>query len=319
MRSKKPRRSHRQFLTAAALSAAAIALFFAPREITAKIRAAVRDAALPGYQGVAILRAHAEGLYTRLHPAGVHDPKLDELRAELDRRQLECQQLKVAVAMANDRLAAALREGTSAYAAKPATPLFVPELLEANVFADDVALRFRSSQLVDRGGAAGVAESDLILQSTAPLVDQGADRGIAADQPVYAGRTVIGKIRDAGRSTSTITRVTDEEFRGHAQLAWSSPEGPVFGAEGILEGRGDGLCRLTNVAATQAVSVGDDVFTARQSGVLPYPMVYGQVIEAELETGALFWEIVVKPAAQFELQTVQILTTRRNPQRTLAN
>ncbi|MEX2286984.1 MAG: rod shape-determining protein MreC, partial [Planctomycetaceae bacterium] len=109
-------------------------------------------------------------------------------------------------------------------------------------------------------------------------------------------------------------------YRGHAQLAWQSPDGYVFGAEGILEGQGTDVCRLTNVAATDAVSVGDEIYTAQRASALPFPMYYGQVLEAELEPGALFWKILVKPAAaQIDMQKVQILTTRRNPARALGN
>nr|AUN35835.1 rod shape-determining protein MreC [uncultured bacterium] len=307
-------------LMAGVLAAVAVGLFALPVEATARLRTLVRDATLPGNRAIVVLQKKGQELLAQYHSSSVADAEVTKLREELEEQQLENRRLKLETAAANERLAAAKRDGASPYAAVKSSPLVVPELIEANVMGDEAAGAFRNSQLIDRGNTSGVAESDLILRSTAPVIDQGRDAGLAADQPIYAGRTVIGKVRDAGRWTSTIERVTDVEYRGHAQLTWQSAQGPVFGAEGILEGRGDGTCRLTNVAATAAVNVGDEVYTAKKSGALPEPMYYGKVVQADLPSGALFWDIVVKPEAeQLSLQTVQVLTTRRNPQRPLAN
>lgn len=319
-RSTKQKHDKFTVLTAGALAAVAVGLFALPAETTSLLRTLVRDATLPGNRAIVVLQKKGHELLERYRPSSVADPEVTKLREELEKQQLENRRLKLEIAAANERLAAAKRHGASPYAAVKSRPLVVPELIEANVMGDAAAGAFRTSQLIDRGNTSGIAESDLILRSTAPVIDLGQDAGLEPDQPIYAGRVVIGKVRDAGRWTSTIERVTDIEYRGHAQLIWQSPQGPVFGAEGILEGRGDGSCRLTNVAATAAVNVGDEVYTAKKPGALPDPMYYGKVVSAELTDGALFWDIVVKPEAeQLSLQTVQVLTTRRNPQRPLAN
>ncbi len=176
--------------------------------------------------------------------------------------------------------------------------MFLPELIEVAVIAADVAHRERE-RLVNRGAAEGLAPQDLILPVSAgqALIDQGSDVHLQSDQPALLGRCVLGWIDQVGRHTSTIRPITDEKFRGRAQLVRQTTQGPRLGAEGVLAGHGQQLCRLTFVAATEAVSVGDEVFTSSRGEVFPVVMYYGRVTSAELQPGEPYWDIMVMPGA----------------------
>ena len=144
--------------------------------------------------------------------------------------------------------------------------------------------------------------------------------GLADGQPVYSGRSIIGKIAVAGRWTSTVRPVTDREFRGLAQLARKTRGGLIFGSQAILEGSGSPLCRLTLVPVTEPVNIGDEVYTGRRDATLPYPLYYGKVVSAKIPPGAAHWEIKVEPAVgKIKAQRVQVLTKKMNPLRQLAN
>ena len=179
------------------------------------------------------------------------------------------------------------QNGVSPYRGAPAKPLVVPQLLEAAVLGQDSAAAWRAGTLIDRGAADGLRESTLVLEEENPLVDQGADAGLETGQPVYAGRTVVGKIDVVGRWTSTIKPLTDAKFRAKAQLARKTPDGIVFASVGILQGTGDAACQLNLVPATEAVSVGDEVYTNHNDDALPYPLYYGKVLQAELKPGGV--------------------------------
>jgi rod shape-determining protein MreC len=149
------------------------------------------------------------------------------------------------------------------------------------------------------------------------LIDQGDEAHLHPDQPVFAGRCVVGKIQQVGRWTSSILPVTDLEYRGRAQLMRRTADGLVVGPEGIIAGDGKEGCRLNFIAATQPVAVGDEVYTAVAGTPLPMPMYYGRVVAVSLAEGAPYWEVQVKPAETLNhARSVQVLRVVLNPART---
>jgi len=127
----------------------------------------------------------------------------------------------------------------------------------------------------------------------------------------------VGRISRVGRWTSTLQPLTDTRFRGLARLARPGDDRPVFSTRGMLEGTGDGFCRLTLVPATAAVAIGDVVYTDGRDQPDAWPMVYGTVVRAELPEDAPHWDIRIRPAINLdELGHVEVLTRRFNRQRT---
>jgi cell shape-determining protein MreC len=306
-------------LTGAALCILAVGLFFAPANMTAPLRRGLRDAVLPGQRLTRSVSMTATDWFARLNKPLEEDRELAELRSKSDLWQLRCRRLQIENALLNQRIERTNQQPSALHGAATGQPLIIPELLDASLLGAALSERWRSGRLLDRGTESGIGESDRVLSGTSILIDQGADAQLAPDQPVYSGRIVVGKVAEVGRWTSTLERVNDPGYRGTAQIIRRKEHGDVFGARGLLEGRGDPLCRLTRIPATEAVDRGDEVYTADRDGILPYPMYYGQIVHAELKPGAPYWDLLVRPAAgEIDVNKVHVLRMQLNRNRLLA-
>lgn len=284
------------------------------------LRGAARDVVRPGQT----LVAEVLELVRSWRPSskGLDQPAGDVIELTARIRELEA---------ANRRLiaekAALDDEYQRATAFSPALPpieqgtsLLQGTLVAARVLAGEGNALWRGRNSLSVGSGDGIQELATVLEASQPLLDQGNNASLAADQPVYAGRTVVGRVGIVGRYSSTLVLVTDAEYRGRARLARETPRGIVFGVEGTLKGDGTELCRLDLLPATEPVSVGDPVYTGIADSTHPVPMYYGTVVRAELPPGALQWSIWVKPAADLEqLRTLHVLRTQINPERVLGN
>lgn len=290
----------------------ALTLIFAPPAVTDPVRTGVRDAMLPGER---LLNWAVESW----SPRSQQSSEAAEMQSAVEAWKLHCRKLEMEIALLNEKLDEAQRLGVAPGGATAGPPLIVPELIQANVLGEETAALWRSGRLLDRGRYDGLTDSDLVLTGGA-LIDQGEPAGLETGQPVYSGRSVVGRVARVGRWTSTVVPITDPSFRGRAQLVRKTSRGHVFGAQGVLKGTGEPHCRLELVAAGESVGVGDEVYTAARDGALPYPMYYGRVVDAELEPGALHWHIRVEPAVEdVPATTVQVLRRALNPVRRLAN
>ena len=291
---------------------AAAALMAFSSHVAPWIRPAVRDALRPAQKRLdsAVIATKSAILDWAATKQAADDARQRETQSakEITRRQLE---------LANARLNEQLRQkeqlGTSPYRGNGATPLVLPDIVTARILGEETARMWRGGLLADRGTRSELRESDLVLQDHAPLADVGTDHRLEQGFPVFAGRTVFGRLRNVGRWSCTIQRVTAADFRGHAQLVRKTGRGFVFGVGGVIVGDGNSRCKLMMIPATEPVSVGDRVYTPSDAG-FPYPMFYGTVEKAT--PGATQWDIIVKPAAgDTRPRTVQILRKRFNPAR----
>lgn len=308
-------------------------LLILPDGWTAPLREVVRDALVPGLSLTTIARdavrdrgiAWFENLRTLARNSRDAEltQRIGELEAELEQWKLRTRRERLQRLQDQQHTKELTRYGSSPGVSDVGLPLVELELLECRVLGEESSTLWRSGKLIHGGTQQGIEESALVLDSPLPLIDQGEDRELAVGLPVFAGRCVVGRIVKVGRWTSTVQPVTDRHFRGGlAQLCRDSGDGPLWGTVGMIEGIGDGtgLCRLTAVPATEAVEVGDHVYTAIEDGVLPGGMYYGEVVRAELNVGNPHWEIDVRPAADVSrLKRVQVLKRIENPQRRLAN
>ena len=299
------------------LSGIGTVLLFISGEETDRLKIVIRDALGPGQLLLNDALDYSEQSIRKLRrrPAD-HTEELDRLRSLLAEREHWNRQLQIRNALLRQRLADKEKTGSTPYPVVASESLLVPKLLEAIVLGEENATLWRSGKLINKGRADGLLESTLVLEDRNPLIDQGSDAGLKTGQPVYAGRIVIGRIALVGRLSSTYEPITHPNYRGRARLARKTQEGLVFGASGIIAGRGQPLCRLERVNSTVPVSVGDDVYTDTSDGLFPEPMYYGKVVNVKLQPGSPRWEITVKPAAsELNPQTVQILRKQVNPVR----
>lgn len=298
---------------------AGLALWHAPEALMQCVHGVACDAMQPGWRALNAVSQHIQS-----QRDSRTNTEIRKLRSELERTQS-------ALARQTDRVqqlsaqAAAWREtrrveSGDLLSASDGERLFLPALIEAAVLGDTLSQDWREGRVLDRGWKHGVREAALVLQGRGPLIDLGATAQISPEDPLLAGRTIIGKVAVVGRWTSTYLPVTDAEFRGRAQLVRETEQGPVWGVQGLLHGDGNGRCRLDGVPVEAAVRVGDLVYSAERDGALAAPLAYGRVIEARVAADERTWLLFVEPAPQpSRLTSVHVLRAALNPARFWAN
>ncbi len=255
-----------------------------PEVWAGKVRNLVRDSLSPGQSVVAATVPNV------VSGADATDTKPFESSWQRQARywQAEAARLKAELAEAN-KVPAWPEAATS-------SPLIKPQLRQARVIGWERKGAEALPSAVIRGGTAHqIAVDNLVLAPGESILDQGQNSGIAADDLVLAGRTVIGRITKTSHWTSTIQPVTDPEFRGQAQIVRLQDDEAILGSEGILSGTGKGECRLLHVGTTEPVAEGDLVFTSLRGVPLSPPLFYGTITRAELLPGEPDWSITVEP------------------------
>ena len=296
----------------------AVGLMLEPWGVQRNLTTGLRDSLLPGQWMLVQLEESLDHWTSHLWSPTTIEQQHHEMRAELKAVRHSYRQLEIAHATLDERMRRTRRQGVSPYQASSGLPLLVPELVTARVFGREYRSGDRADRLLDLQMVDGAIAGDLVLSAQSPILDQGAQEDVRIGQPVYSGATVVGRIASVGRWISTVQPVTDPDYRGRAQLARTTEHGVVFTAEGMLRGGAGGSCALRGIKATEAVAVGDRVYTGGRSGTLPYPMYYGKVSHVELELDAEEWRIEVDPAVDWEqVQSVQVLRDSLNPVRIL--
>lgn len=184
-----------------------------------------------------------------------------------------------------------------------ASPLAVPEesslvkldAVRARIIGQRGDVLSDSMQLlVALGSEQGILEGELVLTGQGLLIDQGAAQGVSPDQLITAGRGLFGRTVQVGKQTALIQPITSPEFRMAVRIIRRSALGAVQGPQGILAGTGKG-CRVDEVTATEAVAVGDEVYTDRLVSPGAEPIYCGRVTRAEAQPGENHWTITVAP------------------------
>jgi rod shape-determining protein MreC len=289
-----------------------------PTTVTERVRAAVRDAVHPGQVAMNAVADRARSWLQRSSEAsgdsGEQQRKELEQNCESLRAELTLWKSRAALA-AGERNELAQRQALPA-AHKPTRPLVAPDLIAARVLGIEGTARELPRPVLDVGADRRIESQDLVLKASAVHLDAGQDLHLETDHPVVAGQAVVGRIETVGHWTSTVQLVTDEGFRGSAQLLRETDAAAVEGATGVLHGLGDGRCRLELVPGTEPVREGDLVVTPLRQSWSPDPYLYGTVTKASLEPGALHWVIEVSPACDCnKVETVGIFRTVLNPHR----
>jgi hypothetical protein len=304
------------------LSVLAVGLIALPAPWGRALRLAVRDGLRPGLVASASARVELVRTWQRLRRPGGPDPRVAQLEADVRELETARRRAELANAELRQQLAEAEQLGTSPWPVTHAEPLVVPELVEASVLSPGSGPLWRTGPVIAAGGTLGLAGDELVLEADGRVLDQGSDAGLATGQPVFAGRCVVGRLAEVGRSVSVVRPVTDPDFRGLARLVRRSDDGTSFsfGAEGIIEGTGEDHLKLSHIPATEPVAVGDEVYTGEGDGTAGHPMYYGRVTKAALEPGGQHWDIRIEPAAaRADLRSVVVYRQKVNPVRTASN
>jgi cell shape-determining protein MreC len=150
---------------------------------------------------------------------------------------------------------------------EPLNSLAQFELLRASVISSGGMPNSLRDLIVDAGKAAGITRSELVIAGDGILLDVGSDSSVAAGDRVLTGAIVVGRVDKAARWVSLVQPVTAVGFKSQVILLRQTPDGPHFGAEGMLEGTGNAECTLTGIPHTDAVAVGDEVVSADVNGL----------------------------------------------------
>lgn len=168
-------------------------------------------------------------------------------------------------------------------------------VLSAAVISEDGMSAELRELFINIGRQSGLTPSQLVVDGRGMLLDHGTDSGVTSDLRVISGLAVVGRVKSVSRWVSLVQPVSDPGFSAAVQLVQKGSNGTAFGARGMLEGLGDGQCRITGVAYTAAISVGDDVYTADIDGIKGPRLYFGSVVKAEFSAGGE-WDILVEPA-----------------------
>ncbi|MFW6124824.1 MAG: rod shape-determining protein MreC [Pirellulales bacterium] len=239
--------------------------------------------------------------------------QIARLREEVEALRDRNRQLELATAILRRE---AETGGAAMVSAAGGDPLLVPRLYRANVLGDEATGVLRKQRILASGSRAGVAPGALVLDAPGVVLDQGTNEGIADGHLVLSQRAVVGRVIQASPWASVMQLVTDEGYRELVQLAHQTGRGLRFGPQGVWQGTGNDLCRVTLVEADRPVAIGDLVYSARADGGVRHPLLYGEVVRTEQQPGAPHWEIWVRPAADLsDLREVLVLRTELNPVR----
>ncbi len=273
-----------------------------PRALAAAITAALLLAALPpawlapvqGWVLAGLRPGHraaraAVDLGRRVHArVGGHFAAAAHLAAARD----EAERLAAENRRLASRVDALERRLATAEAERPASDRALLRLggIEARVLGSLARSYLARHELLDAGSFDGIEPGALVLDGAA-VVDRGEAQGVRPGHLAVEGGRVWGRVVRTGPNTAIVRTVTAPGFRDVVRLR--SPRG----AEGILEGTGEPLCRIRMVAVTEPAAPGDEVFAGSPAGLDIPPPRYGVVERVERPVGAAHWDLWMRPAA----------------------
>jgi len=148
--------------------------------------------------------------------------------------------------------------------------------------------------------AAKVVNKNLLHLRNTLTLNIGMDDGVAVEMPVLSDAGLVGVVIEASRHYSVVNILLNTDFRVSARDQRSR-------VDGILAWDGSEL-RLTYIAKTLDVQVGDPVITSPYSNTAPDGVRIGVVSEVSEEAATLFRRVVVTPAVDFQkLEEVFVL------------
>jgi rod shape-determining protein MreC len=140
-------------------------------------------------------------------------------------------------------------------------------------------------------------------------IDRGTDAGISVDDPVVAeGGALVGKVIEVGPNFSRVLLINDTRTNVAGLIETSR-------ALGDIRGNGERPLQMTNIPATDEVTVGESVVTAGielETGVrstYPKGLLIGQIVDVQREPNQLFQTALVQPTASLDrLEYVLVIT-----------
>ena len=250
----------------------------------------------------------------------------DRLQQSLDDAELRIRQLQAQIFAHQEHIARLKRDGVSPFPLHLPAPDTHSEVITARLIgAEQDPLGRTQRPLAAAGSQQGVQTADLAIEVPAArgpgaiqqvaaqemILDQGSEVGVEADQPVFAGRRIVGRVKQTGLQSCTLLPVDDLQYRGQAQILRETTRGAMVGPRGVFCGKGKGKATLEHVPIEQSVNVNDLVFTTGQDAPDDVRLYYGRIAKATIPAGATSWEIEVQiPTTGPAPTAVQLIRAR---------
>ena len=301
-------RTRQQFAAGAIVVLTIIAALAERAGLLSDIRPALLDAFSPGRMALLAMSSPSESVVNSADSTDF--ASVD--RHELARNHNLLRQALIDNARLRRDLKRAQSESAIAERAEPAGMLVRFEVVRASVLSSSGLPAALRELMIDTGRSAGITRSELVVDGSGLLIDAGTSRSLEDGDRVLTGTIVVGRVAKAARWVSLVQPLTAEGFKAQVTLMRTTSEGQHFGATGLLEGTGEANCRITGLAHTDVVAVGDDVVSADVNGLHGPRLYFGKVTRADFLAGGQ-WDVRVQPAVTFsELESVGVLKTTLN-------
>ena len=294
----------------------AIIVAVLPASLTSPMRDLVRLAFVPTLRLVGDFRIEADSQMDAFssHEAIRLKKENERLASRLREAELDQRRTLLGVLAAQKQIELLKQTGSSPFSTSQASPLVTAQAISASIIGDEIVSLWRSHRLLDRGSKTGLFEDQWVLDERATRIDHGQDSDVVDGLPVFAGRCLVGRIARSGRWTSSLQLISDPGFRCRAVVLLQNPG--VLSTEFLLEGAGDGTCRLVSVPSGELIEKGALVYSVPGDRGIDSPMLFGRITSALLPAGSLHWEITITPEVNVAtLSSVQVVTTTLNPDR----
>jgi rod shape-determining protein MreC len=121
--------------------------------------------------------------------------------------------------------------------------------------------------------------------------------------PVITDHGLVGRISDVGEGWSRVLLITDVSSSVNA-LTQSTRAG------GLVQGQPDATLVMLDIPQSDAVSVGDTVFTSGLGGNFPPQILIGQITSVTRKDSDLYQVATVRPTVDFDrLEQVMVVTS----------
>jgi rod shape-determining protein MreC len=158
-------------------------------------------------------------------------------------------------------------------------------------------LEFRGAEVVAR-----VIGQDPIQLSNYLMIDLGQEHGVHEGMPVVTERGLVGRITQAGRTSSWVLLITDPASAVSALLQSSR-------LTGIVQGQAGGGLVMEYIPQDAVVTPGEIVITSGLGGRFPRGLVIGQITSVYRRDYEMFQKALVRPSVDFDrLEQVLVIT-----------
>ncbi len=137
------------------------------------------------------------------------------------------------------------------------------------------------------------------------VIQQGTADGITVNAPVICSQGLIGVVTEVSEHFATVTTILSPELSVGAVVLQTGDSGIV---EGTLTQAADGKTKLIYVDEAATLHAGDLVMTAGTTGLFPYGIPIGNIVETGMEETGLTAYAILEPSVDLEaLESVSVL------------